>query len=166
MGILSGAGFLVPFCLVNFRDLECLSISLSFATGAVGNLLLSSQASWDYLNEHVDLIGSNHTVLSVENGRQVRVFQRGDKPVSQLYENTLSVHWWSGNEEQGFTPQLRAFAHRILQGTNPDPEGGHPMTAHAEAAVVQETLRLQQSEYLYREVRSPLTIGGFRIPAV
>lgn len=97
---------------------ETLSVSLQFATGAVGNLLLSSLASWDYVNEHVDLIGSNHTVLSVENGRQVRVFHKGEDQPTQLYENTLSVHWWSGNEEQGFTHQLRAFAHNLLYGTD------------------------------------------------
>jgi predicted dehydrogenase len=85
----------------------------------VGNLLLSSQASWDYVNEHVELIGSNQTVLSVENGRQVRVFRHGENQPAQLYENTLSVHWWSGNTEQGFVPQLRAFAQSVLSGTAP-----------------------------------------------
>ena len=50
-----------------------------FGSGAVGNLLLSSLASWDYVNEHVDLVGSNHNVVSVENGRVVRVFRQGDE---------------------------------------------------------------------------------------
>ena len=31
--------------------------------------------------------------------------------------------------------------------------------------IVQETLRLEQSEYLYREVVGPLEVGGFRVPA-
>ena len=116
---------------------ETLVISMAFATGAVGNLLLSSMASWDYINEHVDLIGSNHTVLSVENGRQVQVFQSGAQQPVHHYENTLSVHWWSGNEEQGFTPQLRAFAHRILpiaEAPTP-PDDLQMMTAHAEDGI-------------------------------
>jgi len=100
---------------------ETLAVSLTFESGAVGNLLLSSAASWDYTNEHVDLIGSNQNVLSVENGRQVRLFRKGQAQASQLYENTLSVHWWSGNEEQGFTLQLRAFAQSVLHGRGPSP---------------------------------------------
>lgn len=116
---------------------ETLTISMAFANGAVGNLLLSSLASWDYVNEHIDLIGSNHTVLSVENGRQVQIFQSGEQQPVQRYENTLSVHWWSGNEEQGFTPQLRAFAHRILHATQAltRPDDLQTMTAHAEDGI-------------------------------
>jgi predicted dehydrogenase len=76
---------------------ETLVVSMRFASGAVGNLLLSSLASWDYVNEHVDLIGSNQTVLSVENGRQIHVFRNGENQPAQRYENTLSAHWWSGN---------------------------------------------------------------------
>ena len=89
---------------------ETWAVSLRFHSGAVGNLLISSLASWDYTNEHVDLLGSNHSVLSVENGRVIRVFRRRDGNGAELHENTLSGHWWSGNEEQGFTGQLRAFA--------------------------------------------------------
>ena len=91
------------------------AVSLRFDSGAVGNLLLSSLASWDYVNEHVDLVGSNHNALSVENGRVVRVFRRDDERHAQLCENTLSGHWWSGNEEQGFTGQLRVFARGVLR---------------------------------------------------
>jgi predicted dehydrogenase len=82
----------------------------------VGNLLLSSLASWDYVNEHVDLVGSNHNAVTVENGRVVRIFRREGEKRAQLCENTLSAHWWSGNEEQGFTVQLRAFARAALNG--------------------------------------------------
>jgi predicted dehydrogenase len=95
---------------------ETWAVSLRFASGAVGNLLISSLASWDYVNEHVDLVGSNHSAVSVENGRAVRVFRRGDENRAELSENTLSAHWWSGNEEQGFTPQLRVFARAVLHG--------------------------------------------------
>jgi len=98
---------------------ETLSVSMQFESGALGNLFLSSAGSWDYINEHVDLIGSNHNVLSVENGRQLRLCRRGEDQPAQLYENTLSVHWWSGNEEQGFAIQLRAFAQKILHGMDP-----------------------------------------------
>ena len=98
---------------------ETLSVSMQFESGALGNLFLSSAGSWDYINEHVDLIGSNHNVLSVENGRQLRLCRRGEDQPTQLYENTLSVHWWSGNEEQGFAIQLRAFAQKILHGMDP-----------------------------------------------
>jgi len=31
----------------------------------------------------------------------------------------LSVHWWSGHEEQGFIPQLRHFARQIRDGVPP-----------------------------------------------
>lgn len=103
---------------------ETLSVSMEFESGAVGNLLLSSLASWNYVNEHVDIIGSNHNVLSVENGRQLRLFRRGEDQPAQLYENTLSVHWWSGNEEQGFAPQLRDFAHAILKGSREARDSG------------------------------------------
>jgi len=95
---------------------ETWAVSLRFASGAVGNLLISSLASWDYVNEHVDLVGSNHSAVSVENGRAVRVFRHGDEKSAELRENTLSAHWWSGNEEQGFTPQLRVFARAVLHG--------------------------------------------------
>jgi len=97
-------------------DAESVAISLRFATGAVGNVLLSSLASWDYPNEHVDVVGSNQNVLSVENGRLVRVFRCGEDTPSQVYENTLSAHWWSGNGEQGFVPQFREFARALRQG--------------------------------------------------
>ena len=95
---------------------DTLAISLAFTNGAVGSLLLSSLASWDYLNEQVDIVGSNTSALSVENGRQLRVFRRGEGRPAELYENTLSVHWWSGHDEQGFVPQLRVFARQIRQG--------------------------------------------------
>ena len=91
------------------------AVSLRFDSGAVGNLLLSSLASWDYVNEHVDLVGSNHNALSVESGRVVRVFRRDDERHAQLCENTLSGHWWSGNEEQGFTGQFRVFARAVFR---------------------------------------------------
>jgi myo-inositol 2-dehydrogenase / D-chiro-inositol 1-dehydrogenase len=91
------------------------AVSLRFGSGAVGNLLLSSLASWDYVNEHVDLVGSNHNALSVENGRVVRVFRHDDARRAQLCENTLSGHWWSGNEEQGFTGQFRVFAQAVFR---------------------------------------------------
>jgi myo-inositol 2-dehydrogenase/D-chiro-inositol 1-dehydrogenase len=95
---------------------ETWAVSLRFANGAVGNLLLSSLASWDYVNEHVDLVGSNHNAVTVENGRVIRVFRRDGEKRAQLCENTLSAHWWSGNEEQGFTVQLRVFARAALHG--------------------------------------------------
>jgi predicted dehydrogenase len=95
---------------------ETWAVSLRFTSGAVGNLLISSLASWDHVNEHVDLVGSNHSTVSVENGRVVRVFRRSDEKRAQLHENTLSAHWWSGNEEQGFTVQFRVFARAILDG--------------------------------------------------
>lgn len=93
------------------------AVSLRLAGGAVGNLLLSSLASWDFVNEHVDVVGSNGNALSVENGRLVRLFRRGEDKRSHLYENTMSGHWWSGHEEQGFGLQLRAFARAALCGT-------------------------------------------------
>jgi predicted dehydrogenase len=103
---------------------ETWSVSLAFQSGAVGNLLLSSLASWDYVNEHVDLVGSNHTVVSVENGRAVRVCRRSDEKWARIHENTLSAHWWSGNDEQGFAVQFRVFAQAVLggRGATPDPE--------------------------------------------
>jgi predicted dehydrogenase len=95
---------------------ETWALSLAFRSGAVGNLLISSLASWDHVNEHVDLVGSNHHVVSVENGRVTSVFRRGDGQRAQLHESTVSAHWWSGNEEQGFTGQFRVFARTILDG--------------------------------------------------
>jgi predicted dehydrogenase len=32
------------------------------------------------------------------------------------FKNSLSGHWWSGNEEQGFTVEFRVFAQSILNG--------------------------------------------------
>jgi myo-inositol 2-dehydrogenase/D-chiro-inositol 1-dehydrogenase len=98
---------------------ETVSVSVKFESGAVGNLLLSSLASWNYLNEHVDVIGSNQNALSVEGGRRVRLYQSGEDQPTHIYENTQSVHWWSGNDEQGFVPQLQAFARTILDNANP-----------------------------------------------
>jgi predicted dehydrogenase len=97
-------------------DADAWAVSLRFTSGAVGNLLISSLASWDYGSEHMDLVGSNHTVVSVENGRVIRVFRRSDENQAQLRENSLSGHWWSGNEEQGFTVEFRVFAQSILNG--------------------------------------------------
>jgi predicted dehydrogenase len=110
------------------------AVSLRFASGAVGNLLLSSLASWDYVNEHVDLVGSNHNALSVESGRVVRVFRHDDARRVQHCENTLSGHWWSGNEEQGFTGQFRVFAQAILAGSRMphEPEDVGPLAAGPE----------------------------------
>jgi myo-inositol 2-dehydrogenase/D-chiro-inositol 1-dehydrogenase len=132
---------------------ETLSVSMQFETGAVGNLLLSSLASWNYVNEHIDLIGSNHNVLSIENGRQVRVFRRGEDQPAQLYENTLSVHWWSGHEEQGFVPQLRAFAQSIVDGSDQlsRPDDMRSMSAHMEDGI--------RSLVLLEAVQSSITQG-------
>jgi predicted dehydrogenase len=95
---------------------ETLALALTFEGGAVGSLLLSSLASWDYPNERVDIVGSNAGALSVENGRQLRVFRRGEGRPAEQFENTMSVHWWSGHDEQGFASQLRFFARRIIEG--------------------------------------------------
>jgi predicted dehydrogenase len=100
---------------------ETLSIALTFGDGAVGSLLLSSLASWDYPNERVDIVGSNGNALSVDNGRELRVYRRGEGRPAEVSENTLSVHWWSGHDEQGFASQLRFFAGRIRdRATDPD----------------------------------------------
>src|SRR5262249_15708973 len=103
---------------------ETVCISMGFEKGVGGNLLFSSLASWDYPNEHVDIVGSNQNALSIENGKRLYVYLKGETQPTQLYENTLSVHGWSGNEEQGFVPQLQAFAKIILCRTdspsNPD----------------------------------------------
>jgi predicted dehydrogenase len=110
------------------------AVSLRFGSGAVGNLLLSSLASWDYVNEHVDLVGSNHNVVSVENGRVIRIFRRHDERRAQICENPLSPHWWSGNEEQGFTGQFRVFAQAVLAGSRMarTPEDVGPLAAGPE----------------------------------
>jgi predicted dehydrogenase len=101
---------------------ETIAVSLEFAGRAVGNLLISSLASWDYPNEHVDIVGSNQTALSIDNGR-LRVCRRGEGRPVEMHENTISVHWWSGHDEQGFAPQLRVFAQRIRDGVNPPAAG-------------------------------------------
>lgn len=97
---------------------ETYAVSLGFDSGAVGNLLLSSLGAWDYPNEHVDVVGSNGTALSIDNGHALRVFRKGEGRPAELYESTLSVHWWSGHDEQGFIPQFRVFAQRIRDGVN------------------------------------------------
>lgn len=114
----------VPSADSRFGAPESLAVSFEFATGAVGNVLLSSQGSWDYINEHIDIIGSNQRALSIDNGRRVCVFRTGNGQPAALYENTMSAHWWSGNEEQGFTGQLRAFARGILNGANDSSPSG------------------------------------------
>jgi myo-inositol 2-dehydrogenase/D-chiro-inositol 1-dehydrogenase len=123
------------------------TVAITFTAGsAVGTVLLSSAASWDYLNEHLDLVGGDQGVLSVDNGRVLRVFGRDEPQACRTFENTLSVHWWSGNDEQGFTPQLRVFAQRVL-GLTPSPAdlALHPLAAEAEdglrSLLVLEALR-------------------------
>ena len=86
---------------------ETVCVSIGFENGAAGNLLLSSLASWDYPNEHVDIVGTNQNAISIENGKRVHVYLRGKDQPTQLNENSLSVHWWSGNEEQAFSGLLR-----------------------------------------------------------
>jgi predicted dehydrogenase len=116
---------------------ETIAVSIGFENGAAGNLLLSSLASWDYPNEHIDIIGSNHNALSIENGRRLRLYRRGADQPASLYENTLSVHWWSGHEEQGFALQLRAFAQTIL-GRTDLPSGSddlRPLSAGADDGI-------------------------------
>jgi predicted dehydrogenase len=99
---------------------ETIAVSFASARNAVGTVLLSSGASWDYLNEHLDLVTADQSAVTVDNGRALRVFRKDDPQASRAFENTLSVHWWSGNDEQGFVPQLRVFAQRVL-GTHPSP---------------------------------------------
>jgi predicted dehydrogenase len=118
---------------------DTLSIALTFENGAVGSLLLSSLAAWDYPNERVDIVGSNGSALTIENGRQARMFRRGEGAATELHESTLSVHWWSGHEEQGFASQLRFFARRIMGGARADdanPAAG-PREAIASLALVE-----------------------------
>jgi myo-inositol 2-dehydrogenase/D-chiro-inositol 1-dehydrogenase len=116
---------------------ETWAVTLQFRSGAVGNLLLSSQASWDYVNEHVDLVGSNRAAVSVDNGRLTRVFRSSDGHRAELHESTLSAHWWSGNDEQGFTAQLRVFARAVLArcGAAVEPDALGSMAAGAEDGV-------------------------------
>jgi len=140
------------------------AISLRFASGAVGNLLISSLASWDFVNEHVDLVGSNHNTISVENGRLVRVFRRGAENRSQVAENTLSAHWWSGNDEQGFSLQLRVFAHAVLNGgpAGSPPDGPGGLAAGSEEGVqALELLEVvRQSAATGRSLAVPAAAAG------
>ncbi len=116
---------------------QTVSVSLRFHNGATGSLLLSSLGSWDYPNEHIDIVGSNENALSISNGSRVQYYQKGEDRPTELYENTLSVHWWSGNEEQGFVHQLRAFAGIILGTTGPraNPEDPRLFVARAEDGI-------------------------------
>jgi predicted dehydrogenase len=109
---------------------DTVGVSLGFESGAVGNLLISSLASWDYPNEHVSIVGSNGTALTIDNGHALRVLRKGEGRPVELYENTLSVHWWSGHDEQGFVPQLRVFAQKIRDGV----AGGGDLAALAAGA--------------------------------
>lgn len=118
--------------------METLAISMVTDGGVVANLLLSSAASWDFINEHVDLIGAGQGALSIENGRQLRVFRKETAAASRLHENTLSVHWWSGHDEQGFAPQLRVFAGHALGRDRPGAATDPPT---ARAAGVEEGIR-------------------------
>jgi myo-inositol 2-dehydrogenase/D-chiro-inositol 1-dehydrogenase len=93
---------------------ETFAVNMLDARGGVANLLLSSAGSWDDINEHLDVIGSNQSAMSIHNGRELRVFNQAEPLMGRVYENTLSVHWWSGNDEQGFIPQLRVFAQRVM----------------------------------------------------
>lgn len=123
---------------------ETVAITLGFESGTVGTLLLSSLGSWDYPNERVDIVGSNGTVLAIENGRDLRVFARGEGRPAAHYENTLSVHWWSGHDEQGFIPQLRAFAQRIRDGVAPS-DVGHAAGGQDGVASLQVMEAVRQS---------------------
>jgi predicted dehydrogenase len=107
---------------------DTVAVSIGFDSGAVGSLLLSSLGSWDHPNEYVSLVGSNGTALTVDNGHALRVFRKGDGRPAELYESTLSVHWWSGHDEQGFIPQLRVFAQKIRDGAGAGGDLG-PLTA-------------------------------------
>jgi predicted dehydrogenase len=128
---------------------DSLSISLAFERGNVASLLLSSLASWDYPNERVDIVGSNSSALSIENGRRLLLFRHGEGQPTELYENTLSVHWWSGHDEQGFAPQLRHFARQIHEGTT------------AEDASLAAGMRAGIASLLLVEaVRHSINIGG------
>jgi myo-inositol 2-dehydrogenase / D-chiro-inositol 1-dehydrogenase len=138
------------------------AVSLRFGSGAVGNLLLSSLASWDYVNEHVDLVGSNHNALSVENGRVVRAFRHDEARRAQLCENTLSGHWWSGNEEQGFTGQFRVFAQGVFRARRelPGPEDPGILAAGAEDGVRALELLEAMEESAAKGRSISLPVGG------
>jgi predicted dehydrogenase len=92
--------------------------AITFASGAVGNVLLSNFGSWSYPNERVDIVGSNGSCLSAENGRKVVLFVE-NKP-GMHFEQTISGHWITGHEEAGFSLQLKAFAHSILNDESTD----------------------------------------------
>jgi myo-inositol 2-dehydrogenase/D-chiro-inositol 1-dehydrogenase len=85
--------------------------TLVFQTGAVGNVLLSSGASWSYPNEWLEVVGSNGCCLSAENGRRVTLFVEGQPGL--YFEESISAHWLTGHGEAGFTSQLKAFARSI-----------------------------------------------------
>ena len=95
---------------------ETLAVSMRAERGGVVNLLLSSPARGTrqraprhrrVQSEHA--VGRQRPPSSASAGGTSRTR-------AQLYENSLSVHWWSGHDEQGFVPQLRTFAQRILSG--------------------------------------------------
>jgi predicted dehydrogenase len=121
--------------------------TVAFEEGGVGNILLSSLGSWTYLNERLDIVGSNGAALSAENGRKLMLFVDSQPALS--FERTLSAHWVTGNDEAGFAPQLKAFATSILHGqaTPSGPQDGIRSLLLAEA--------IEQSIQMSRPVSIP-----------
>lgn len=107
--------------------------TVTFDSGAVGSVVLSSFGSWAYPNERLDIVGSNGCCLSAENGRRLVLFVDGEPALR--FEETISAHWLGGHDEAGFTPQLKAFAHSIRSGgpTHAGPHDGLRSVLLAEA---------------------------------
>lgn len=97
------------------NDFASLSISLNFASGAVGCLLLSSRASWEYPNERIEIVGDRKAIV-VENGRRFYLLAEED---SRYFEPTYSTNWESDHYMSGYAGELQHFANCIITDTKP-----------------------------------------------
>jgi predicted dehydrogenase len=133
---------------INARALESedrvtVAATLLFEGGEVGALLLSSCGSWSYPSERVDVLGSNGSTLSAENGRKLTLF-RESQPALYL-ERTLSAHWLTGHDEAGFTPQLKAFARSVLDGDSVAASARDGVTALLVAESIETSIAVGQT---------------------
>lgn len=92
-------------------------VTLKFANEAIGSLVLCAKQSWSSCSERIDITGSNRHFIQIENGIELRHFNR-DKLIT-LYQPNFSFSSGDSLFETGFVSELVEFIDAIRERRTP-----------------------------------------------
>jgi len=100
------------------RGQDTYVVHFRFANQALGSLNLCAKQSWGTCSERVDITGDNRQFIRVENGVEMRHYERDN--IRTLYQPNFSFSSGDSLYETGFVSELAEFVTAIRSGLQPE----------------------------------------------